>query len=335
MAAVEEVKRAKELSKYSILSKPNVVGVGYGYKERAGRRTAELCVVAMVRVKLPKSSLAPDELVPTAFDGVSTDVVQVGEIRALQARTDRWRPAPGGVSIGHYQITAGTLGTVVRDTASGDRLILSNNHVLANSNDAQLEDAILQPGPIDGGHEDSDIIATLECFVPIEFTREPSDCGLARWVAEAANFLARLLSSRSKLVAIRENPSAVNQVDAAVARPVDDSDLLSEVLDIGEVSGTVEATLGIGVRKSGRTTAFTTGQITVLEATIDVNYGEGRTARFEGQIVTSPMSQGGDSGSLLVAGDSLQAVGLLYAGSNQATIFNPIDEVLAALRIEL
>ena len=64
MAEVEEVRRAKELSKYSILSKPNVVGVGYGYKEKAGRRTTELSVVALVRVKLPKSSLAPDELVP-------------------------------------------------------------------------------------------------------------------------------------------------------------------------------------------------------------------------------------------------------------------------------
>lgn len=335
MAAIEEVRRARELSKYSLLSKPNVLGVGYGYKEKAGRRTADLCVVALVRVKLPKSSLAPRELVPPTLDGVSTDVVQVGDIRALQARTDRWRPAPGGVSIGHYQITAGTLGSVVRDAATGERLILSNNHVLANSNAAGLGDAILQPGPTDGGNADSDTIATLERFIPLLFIKEPSDCGVAQWVADAANFVARLLGSRSKLVVVREDPTAVNQVDAALARPVADSDLLDEILDIGEVSGTVEPTLGMGVRKSGRTTAFTSGQITVLEATIDVNYGGGRTARFEGQIVSGPMSQGGDSGSLLVAGDSLQAVGLLYAGSNQATIFNPIREVMAALSIEL
>lgn len=335
MAAVEEVRRAKEHSKYNILAKPNVVGVGYGYKEKAGQRTADLCIVALVRVKLPKSSLTPDELVPATFDSVSTDVVQVGEIRALQARTDRWRPVPGGVSIGHYQITAGTLGTAVRDAATGQRLILSNNHVLANSNVAKLGDAILQPGPIDRGNVDSDTIATLERFVPIEFTSGPSECGIANWVAYAANLVARLLASRSKLVPIREDPAAVNQVDAAVARPTADGEVSNEVLDIGEVSGTAEATLGMGVRKSGRTTSFTTGQVTVLEATVDVSYGEGRTARFEGQIVTGAMSQGGDSGSLLVAGDSLQGVGLLYAGSNQATIFNPIDEVLAALGIEL
>jgi len=335
MSAIEEVKRAKAESATNILSKPNVVGVGYGYKETAGHRTSDLCVVALVRVKLPKSSLGSRELVPMTLEGVSTDVVQVGEIRALQARTDRWRPAPGGVSIGHYKITAGTLGSSVRDAASGERLILSNNHVLANSNDANSGDAILQPGPIDGGNADSDTIATLERFVRLKFAEEPSNCGVAQWVADAANFVARLLGSSSKLVVIREDPAAVNQVDAALARPVADSDLLNEILDIGEVSGIAEPTLGMGVRKSGRTTAFTTGQITVLEAIIDVNYGSGRTARFEGQIVSSPMSQGGDSGSLLVAGDSLQAVGLLFAGSNQATIFNPIGDVMAALSIEL
>ena len=335
MAAVEKVKQAKELSKFALLDKPNVVGVGYGYREVGGRRTDELCVVAMVRVKVPKSKLGPDDLVPSEVSGVTTDVVQVGNIRALQARTDRWRPAPGGVSIGHYQITAGTLGSAVRDAASGERLILSNNHVLANSNDAQAGDPILQPGPIDGGHVDSDTIARLERFVPIQFNLEPPSCGIAQWVAEAANFLARLLGSRHKLIAIRDNPAAVNQVDAAIAKPVTDPDLLDEILDIGEINGTEVATLGMSVRKSGRTTGFTTGQITVLEATVDVNYGEDRTARFEGQIVSTPMSQGGDSGSLLVAGDSPRAVGLLYAGSNQTTIFNPIDDVLTALSIQL
>ena len=223
----------------------------------------------------------------------------------------------------------------MRDAASGPRLILSNNQVLANSNDAEIGDTITQPGPIDGGHAISDKIATLERFIPIDFTSEPSPCSVANWVANFANFIARLLGSRSKLMPVRENPAAINQVDAAVARPVDDADLSDEILDIGEVSGTTDATLGMSVRKSGRTTAFTTGTITVLEATIDVNYGEGRTARFEGQIVSTAMSQGGDSGSLLVDGNSLQAVGLLYAGSNQATIFNKIQDVVAALSITI
>jgi len=66
---------------------------------------------------------------------------------------------------------------------------------------------------------------------------------------------------------------------------------------------------------------------------VNVNYGSGRTARFEDQLVAGAMSQGGDSGSLCVAGDSLQAVGLLYAGSDQTTIFNPIKAVLDCLEV--
>jgi hypothetical protein len=88
------------------------------------------------------------------------------------------------------------------------------------------------------------------------------------------------------------------------------------------------------VRKSGRTSGLTTGQIRVLEATIDVDYG-GRTARFDGQIITTAMSEPGDSGSLLVAADALQAVGLLFAGSQQATVYNPIEVVLERLNVTL
>lgn len=335
MADIQEVRRTNAQFKRELMRKPNVVGVGVGYKERNGRRTSELCVVALVRVKIPRAGLLPDDLVPERLAGVTTDVVQVGHLTALQARTERWRPAPGGVSIGHFQVTAGTLGTAVRDANTGERLILSNNHVLANSNGAEVGDPILQPGAIDGGNVNTDAIADLARFVPIQFNMAPPSCGIASGVAGLANSLARLVGSKHRLHAIMEDPQAVNQVDAAVARPRDPNDVSLEILDIGEISGTLEAQLGLAVRKSGRTTAFTTGQIMVLDSSVTVSYGDNRTAQFEGQIVTGPMSQGGDSGSLLVAGDSLKAVGLLFAGSSQATIFNPIGAVLDQLQIEL
>jgi hypothetical protein len=116
---------------------------------------------------------------------------------------------------------------------------------------------------------------------------------------------------------------------------VNDSDVLDEILEIGTVSGTLEATLGMAVRKSGRTTALTTGTINVLDATVNVSYGTGRTAQFDNQLIAGPMSQGGDSGSLVVAADSLKAVGLLFAGSDQSTIFNPIQAVMDCLNITL
>jgi hypothetical protein len=331
----ETVSQVKERFKETILRKPNVVGVGTGFKVVRGRRTTDLCVVALVRVKVPRAGLAEDALVPSRVEGIPTDVVEVGELRAEQARTDRWRPAPGGISVGHFKVTAGTLGTVVQDRAGGGRLILSNNHVLANSNQAIVGDPVLQPGAIDGGSPNSDTLARLERFVEIQFNQEPPTCGIAKLVAELLNGLARLVGSRHRLRVIQENPQAVNRVDAAVAKPLNSADLLPEILDIGEVQGSVAPTLGMAVRKSGRTTGFTTGQVNVIETTVTVNYGENRTARFEGQFVTTPMSQGGDSGSLLVDGETLRAVGLLFAGSAQATIYNPIQDVLEGLQIDL
>jgi hypothetical protein len=46
------------------------------------------------------------------------------------------------------------------------------------------------------------------------------------------------------------------------------------------------------------------------------------------------MSQGGDSGSLLVTRyHGARAIGLLFAGSDQATIYNPINRVIDTMGI--
>ncbi|MDX1436992.1 MAG: hypothetical protein R3335_09280 [Anaerolineales bacterium] len=330
-----EVKKAKELHKQDVLSKPNVVGVGTGYRTVGKKTTDELCVVALVRRKIPKAGLADQDMVPSSLDGVKTDVIEVGDIRPQQTPTDRWRPAPGGVSLGHYQITAGTFGCVVRDQGTGDRLILSNNHVIANSNDASIGDPVLQPGPADGGQTADDTIAHLERFCPIVFSEEPGTCNIADAFASVGNFLAGLTGSKHHVEIVRRDLQAVNLVDAAVARPIDDSQILDEILEIGTLTDITLPILGMSVRKSGRTTGLTTGTINVIDTTVDVSYGIGRTARFENQIVSTAMSQGGDSGSCLVDGDSELAVGLLFAGSDQATIFNPIEAVFDCLDVML
>ncbi|MEX0788323.1 MAG: hypothetical protein WD906_01875 [Anaerolineales bacterium] len=332
MPVPHALSRARQIHQEKILSKPNVVGVGVGLKSRSGRATGELALIALVRRKVPEAALAPQDLVPSEADGVPTDVMEVGYLRALVARTDRARPAPGGVSIGHYQVTAGTLGAVVRDRTTGRRLILSNNHVLANNNAASPGDAILQPGAIDGGRDPLDRIAQLERFAPIAFVEEPSSCGVANAVVVIGNSIAMALGSKHRLSAHRYDPQATNRVDAALALPIDDGAVSDEILDIGVPAGTTSAELAMRVRKSGRSSGFTTGEVTVIDATVTVGYGE-KSARFEGQIVSGPMSQPGDSGSLVMSADSLLAVGLLFAGSQQATIFNPIDAVVNALGI--
>lgn len=325
-----EFARVLDRHKELVLSKPNVVGVGVGLREVRGRITDEMCVVALVRKKIPKAGLTPEALVPKKLEGISTDVMQVGTLRALATRTERQRPVPGGVSVGHYKVTAGTLGGIVRDRSLGARLILSNNHVLANSNDARQGDPILQPGPVDGGRVARDMIAELDRFEPIQFSTGPPTCGWAQSFAKIGNAAGKLLKSKHRVEVFQSDPEASNRIDAALARPLDGVEILDEILEIGVVGGVAPASLGLNVRKSGRTTGLTTGRIIVLETTVNIQYGD-RTARFEGQIVTGPMSEPGDSGSLLVAGDSLLAVGLLFAGSTQATVYNPIQEVLNGL----
>lgn len=279
-----------------LLAKANVVGVGTGEKTKSGMPLGRLCLKVYVDKKYPKDKVSKEDLIPQSLAAVETDVEEVGKIVAL-GFTGRYRPALGGASIGHYKITAGTFGCLVKDSSSGQTLILSNNHVLANSNSAKKGDAILQPGPYDGGKKAKDIIGYLERWHEIKFDKE------------------------------------ANSVDAALARPKDAKSVKPEIMEIGIPQGTTKAKLGMLIQKSGRTTGHTIGKIKDISATVKVNYDD-NVALFRNQILTSNISQGGDSGSL-VLDMKAKAIGLLFAGSEVVTIINPISEVLRVLDIEM
>jgi hypothetical protein len=287
-------------------------------------------VVVSVAKRVPEAELAPGDLVPQTLEGIATDVRETGVIRALQDHTSKWRPAPGGVSCGHVDITAGTLGCLV--SKGGQVYILSNNHVLANSNEGQAGDPILQPGPHDGGTME-DQIATLEDFVPINFGTGIPTCPTAIGTASFLNWVARLLGSRHRLLAFQENPET-NLVDAAIARPLSADLVKKEILEIGEPQGTAEGTLGLKIRKSGRTTGLTSGEITQVDVTAQVSYGGVKIATFTDQLMAGAMSSGGDSGSA-VLDESGHVVGLLFAGSDSTTVINRIQNVMEALDVSI
>ncbi len=314
-----------------LLGRENVVGTGIGYKVSAGEKQPTLSLVCSVTNKVKVTDLSPKDRIPETIDGIPTDVVATGHIRVFQARTDRWRPAPGGVSIGHRNITAGTLGCLVKKNQQ--LYILSNNHVLANSNDANPGDAILQPGPHDGGVYPNDHIANLTDFVPISFVGAPSDCNIANTTTSFLNSIARALGKDTRLQAISKQ-AVDNLVDAAIARPLKDEDVSEEILEIGNIEDTATAELDMAIKKSGRTTALKTGVIQQVDVTVNVQYGAGRIARFTDQLLAGPMSQGGDSGSA-VLDENNRLVGLLFAGSDNSTIINRIENVFSALEISL
>jgi hypothetical protein len=314
-----------------LLDRSNVVAAGIGYKVSGGQKTSTLSIVCSVTKKMAASQLSSRDLVPGSLDGTPTDVIETGVIRALQSPTEKHRPAPGGVSIGHRDITAGTLGCLVKK--AGHTVILSNNHVLANSNAAEIGDPILQPGPHDGGSFPDDHIADLEQFIPINITGMPSDCPVATGIANFLNSIARLFGSSVQLQAI-DHQAAENLVDAAIARPLNPDDVKNEIIEIGTIQGTVEAALGMAIKKSGRTTGFTTGEIQQVDVTANVQYGQGQIAQFTDQLMAGAMSQGGDSGSAILD-DNNNLVGLLFAGSDTSTIMNRIQNVFSELGVSL
>lgn len=335
MADVQTVSTLRKKTQKEMFKKANVIGVGIGQKETEGKATEELSLKVLVQEKVAISALSAKDLIPKEVNGIHTDVVQIGKVHAFQNPKARYRPAMPGISIGHYAITAGTFGAVVRDASTNQRLILSNNHVLANSNNASKGDTILQPGRADGGKDPQDRIADLERFVKIAWKGGGDDdddkCPIAAFFESLLNALAAMTGSSTRLKQVRS--TGPNLVDAAVAKPINDEIIEDAIMNIGAVSGTREAVVGLKVRKSGRTTGYTEGVINTLDATIEVGYGS-NVAVFEQQILTNDMSDPGDSGSLIVSEDN-KAVGLLFAGSTTVTVINPISAVLSALNITI
>jgi len=199
------------------------------------------------------------------------------------------------------------------EDANGNQYILSNNHVLARTNLATIGEDIIQPGLIDQSptcfKDTTDIVADLSAVIPILFKTKGT--------------------------------MPPNSVDAAIARVrAGKVDPTGFIIDIGTPSSdTVAPSLGMAVKKSGRTTGLTNGNITAVNATIDVSYGSGKTARFINQIVVGSGNfiAGGDSGSLMVEDGvpSPRAVGLLFAGGSNTAIANPIDDVLNAFGVSM
>ncbi len=340
--------QVEALNKYGrqLLEWPNVVGVGRGLKSKGRRCTGKEAVVVLVTEKLPEANLSKYDVIPRQLgEGVITDVVETGFVRALPlsreevaVRQGKQRPAPGGVSVGHREITAGTLGLLVKDARTGDVLILSNSHVLANTTDgrdgrARVNDPVLQPAPYDGGNEPDDVIARLKRFAPIRPQVASATCPRARGVERGLNTLLQMLVPDYTVQFRRVNRSD-NLVDAAVAEPLDPDMVSAEILGLGCVKGVRDPEVGMRVTKSGRSSGVNHGKITVVDASIKVHMGDVGEVLFKQQILTEPMASPGDSGSVLMD-DNGRAVGLLSAGSSKLSVASQMDNVMRLLEVTI
>ena len=285
----------------------NIVGFGIGEKITKGQPTGRPAVTVLVRKKVDPDRLSEATMVPETVDGVPTDVEETGEIVAYQFR-DKNRPAPGGVSISNCnEDAAGTLGCWVHSNRRP--CILSNNHVMAMSNDGSIGDPIAQPGRLDGGVCPDDSIAELLRWVKINFSGGSNEVDAA------------IATATSKDV-----------VDPRILRGKGRLDKLADPH--------TRATLHMKVQKSGRTTGWTHGAVDLIATTVNVGYGAHGVARFDNQFRvsarTGAFSEPGDSGSLITTDPENHPVGLLFAGGAvpgglKVTFCNDIRRVLTAL----
>ncbi|MTI82095.1 MAG: hypothetical protein FH758_14740 [Firmicutes bacterium] len=330
------------LSKFrnKYLQQDNVMGVGVGHKQVGNMRTKQMSMVILVEKKIPPEDLKRNHIVPRKLDGVDTDIIEVGRIKMLaNNRKERIRPALPGCSIGNYRVSAGTLGAIVRDRTTGERLILSNNHILANGSNgydgrASVGDPILQPGKYDGGSE-NDVVGHLLRYIPINrgvSEQQAAGCPIASSFSTVTNTMLRMIRPNYTIKVLKQMRKN-NTVDCALARP-DRADLIdNEIIGLGRVNGTTDLRPGMPVVKSGRTSGITRGVVTTIGTTLKVEMDGNETVTFNDQVTTDLSSEGGDSGSLVLTPDN-QAVGLLFAGSDRMTVFNPIQSVMDALNIE-
>lgn len=332
------LKEIKERNKTDLMSYPNVVGVGVSLKRVGGSVTEDECVCVFVKKKVPLEFLSEEDVIPTTIEGVLTDVIESGAFKALQERTDRIRPVVGGISVGHPNVTAGTLGMVASRPVDGSTaievLFISNNHVLADSNDAAIDDPLIQPGAFDGGEVLTDRIGFLQNFIPINFDGAGASGGLARTLANFLLTIINTLFGSDLRLCDDEEPGEVNLVDAAVGKFDDAFQASPEILDVGIPTGIAEASVNMAVKKSGRTTELTEGTVIATDVTARVNYNEGKIALFEDQIAADLEADGGDSGSI-VLDDLNRVVGLGFAAGQGVFISNRIQNVFSLLDVEL
>ena len=130
-----EIRRVRQSAEAELLARPGVTGVDIVRKKVGGRETDIIAIEVSVE---KKRDVPPDQAIPTTIEGVPTDVVE----RTCHFISDdaRYDPLSGGISIGPLRLVSvrgheiGTLGCITQDNESGDKMLLSNFHVLCVDN---------------------------------------------------------------------------------------------------------------------------------------------------------------------------------------------------------
>jgi len=282
----------------TVFDDKNIVAVGISEKFSERKGTGQLGICFYVEKKVSPRKVRSANLVPPVIsspDGMAvyTDVKEIG--RLVPQYNVRRTPVQSGYSVAHRQVTAGTIGAIVKKGTN--YFVLSNSHVLAHSGLAKVGDVIVYPGPADGGLA-ADRVATLDSSVPFTL-----------------------------------GGAFVNQVDAALGLldPGQLGNLDFKIYGAKSVA-MVAPVRDMVVVKRGRTTGDTQSVVRDVNFRFILDYkGKVGKVGFLDQVLCDRYTDGGDSGSLVVDKKSGSIVGLHFAGANGGSVFNPIHAVAKAL----
>jgi hypothetical protein len=273
--------------------------------------------------KMPNPSL----VVVTAVSQADSGSFGTGRVQVYQANDNQNKqslPIELGTSGGNIDdksgvyCCGGTLGSLL--IRNGSYYILSNNHVLARSDQGTPGEPISQPGLIDNNCSTTgtNTVANLISFVDLEAKGTNVDAAIALIVPNAVDLTGNILSLGAAATAGAPDPGPPHQ---GVGLP---------------------ATIGETVAKSGRTSGLTCGSVVSIHLTTSVTYqkecngGASFTVDYSNQVAVSGgatnFSSAGDSGSLIVDEQTADPIALLYGGSDTETVGNPVADVLAALK---
>jgi hypothetical protein len=228
----------------------------------------------------------------------------------------------------------GTLGSLIEDS-NGHQYLLSNNHVLARSDQATVGDEIIQPGLIDnnclpyGDGPGTTPVGSLTGWLPLSSSTTNADAAIALVMSGTVDPTGSILELGGR------------QLDGSLgAAPPG----ITSTGGKGETAG-----LGLTVAKSGRTTGLTCASISALNLDVNVDYytdcAETKpylTKTYTNQLAISgnQFSDAGDSGSLVVDTNNAEPVALFFAGGTDSSgvsqgVANPAPDVLSELSARL
>jgi hypothetical protein len=266
----------------------------------------------------------PSTVVVTAVSQADTTKMGTGRVQVFQTQPNQRAqslPVELGTSGGNVDdkngrfCCGGTLGSLL--LRNGSFYILSNNHVLARSDQASPGEPISQPGVIETNCSTvgTNTVANLTSFVNLQAPGTNVDAAIALIVPGAVDLTGNILLLGSTATGSTPDAGPPHQGRG------------------------IPASVGEHVAKSGRTTGLTCSTVSATNLGTSVMYqtlcngGTSFSVRYSNQISVSGggFSAGGDSGSLIVDQGTADPVALLYGGSDTDTVGNPVGDVLTAL----